>query len=83
MENAFLSHGGDVDFKNSHAWHAGSNIASYVLSSENPRKKTGHSVFFFVGGEGNKLTNIIISETLMESERLGSFKEVYQIDPFI
>ena len=50
MENAFLSHGGDVDFKNSHAWHAGSNIASYVLSSENPRKKTGHSVFFFGGG---------------------------------
>ena len=70
MENAFLSHGGDVDFKNSHAWHAGSNIASYVLSSEHPRKKTGHSVFFFWGGwggEGNKLTNIIISETLMES----------------
>ena len=60
MENAFRSHGGDVDFKNSHAWHAGSNIASYVLSSENPRKKTGHSILFFWGGwvfrrGGNKL----------------------------
>ena len=43
MENAFLSHGGDVDFKNSHAWHAGSNIASYVLSSENDQKPQPYS----------------------------------------
>ena len=50
MENAFLSHGGDVDFKNSKAWHAGSHITSYVLSSENLGKKTGHSI----GGWGGR-----------------------------
>ena len=85
MKYTFLSQGGDVDFKNSNAWHAGSNITSYVLLSEKPGKKTGYSIGFggWGGGGGNKLKNIIISNTLMESERLGSFKEFYLIDPFI